>query len=53
MSLRDPKLLLMDMQDALDRALKYVKGMSFEEFQRGIKTQDAVLRNPISLLKTT
>ncbi len=45
MSQREPKLLVLDMAEALDRALSYVEGMSYEDFLADQKTKDAVVRN--------
>ena len=45
MSLRDSKLLILDMMDSLERALSYVEGMSHDEFLTDQKTKDAVVRN--------
>jgi uncharacterized protein with HEPN domain len=59
MSLRDPKLMILDMLEAVEKALSYTEdmleavekalsyteGMAFEDFLKDSKTQDAVTRN--------
>ncbi len=37
--------LVADILQAISRIREYVRGMSFEEFERDRKTQDAVIRN--------
>jgi uncharacterized protein with HEPN domain len=36
---------LYDIEDAIDRALEYTRGMSWEEYLQDKRTQDAVVRN--------
>ena len=36
---------LLDIQDALDRALEYTEGLTWVEYLKDRKTQDAVVRN--------
>ncbi len=36
---------LLDIQDAIDRVLEYTDGLSWDEYLRDRKTQDAVVRN--------
>lgn len=36
---------LSDVLEAMSRVLRYVEGMSFEDFMQDIRTQDAVVRN--------
>lgn len=45
MSKRDHILLLEDLKEAGEKILRYVKGMSFEDFVNDDKTIDAVTRN--------
>ena len=45
MSQRDSQLLLEDMIEAIEKALSYVSGMTFGQFEQDSRTHDAVLRN--------
>jgi uncharacterized protein with HEPN domain len=45
MSDRRDQDLVADITDAAHRIGEYIGGMTFEEFQRDTKTQDAVIRN--------
>jgi uncharacterized protein with HEPN domain len=36
---------LIDIQDAIDRAIEYTSGLTWEEYLQDRKTQDAVVRN--------
>ena len=45
MSEREPRLLLHDMLEAIERIQSYTIGMNYEQFVRDHKTVDAVLRN--------
>jgi uncharacterized protein with HEPN domain len=36
---------LIDIQDAIDRSLEYTSGLTWEEYLKDRKTQDAVVRN--------
>jgi hypothetical protein len=45
MSKRDPKLLLDDILEAIEKIKKYTNGLSFETFIDDSKTIDAVIRN--------
>ncbi|MGO9121421.1 MAG: DUF86 domain-containing protein [Desulfomonilaceae bacterium] len=42
---RDYKLYLDDILESCRKIRRFTEGMSFEEFQRDVKTQDAVIRN--------
>lgn len=42
--MRDPKLYLKDILDAMDAIEKFVEGMEFDEFKRDDKTSSAVIR---------
>lgn len=42
---RNLKLYLNDIQEAIDKIQKYVKGYTFEKFIKDDKTVDAVIRN--------
>jgi len=45
MSKRSWKLFLVDMVESVDKALRYVSGLDFQDFLQDTKTQDAVVRN--------
>lgn len=45
MSKRDPKLLLADILEAVEKIKRYTFGLSYELFSEDSKTQDAVIRN--------
>jgi uncharacterized protein with HEPN domain len=45
MSKRTSKLLLEDIIESAEKILHYTKGISFEEFSKDNKTDDAVIRN--------
>ncbi|RLE94618.1 MAG: hypothetical protein DRN04_02690 [Thermoprotei archaeon] len=45
MSKRDFKLFLYDILEAIERIENYTKNMSYRDFLRDRKTQDAVIRN--------
>jgi uncharacterized protein with HEPN domain len=45
MSERSDKQLLLDMLEAIERALSYTKGMSLEGFTKDQLVRDAVMRN--------
>lgn len=45
MSERDPRILVSDMLEAIERIRAYTEGMSFDQFRQDKKTSDAVLRN--------
>jgi len=45
MSSRSPQLLLMDMQEAIEKIQRYVDGIDRESFISDEKTSDAVVRN--------
>jgi uncharacterized protein with HEPN domain len=45
MSNRDPKLLLADILDAVEKIKKYTSGFIYEDFIEDSKTLDAVIRN--------
>lgn len=45
MSKRDPKLLLADILEAVEKIKKYTSGLSYEMFIEDSKTLDAVIRN--------
>ena len=45
MSKRTPKLLLEDIIESAEKILQYTNGISFEEFSKDNKTDDAVIRN--------
>lgn len=45
MSKRDPKLLLVDILEAVEKIKRYTAGLSYELFIEDSKTQDAVIRN--------
>lgn len=45
MSERDPRILVSDMLEAIERIRAYTEGMSFDQFREDTKTSDAVLRN--------
>lgn len=45
MSKRIPQLLISDILESCDKILQYTQSMSFEDFLRGAKTIDAVIRN--------
>jgi len=42
---RDWRLRLQDILEAVEKILRYTRGMSFEEFEGDEKTVDAVIRN--------
>ncbi|HTY25763.1 MAG TPA: DUF86 domain-containing protein [Desulfomonilaceae bacterium] len=42
---RDCRLYLDDMLGSCRKIREFTEGMSFEEFKRDVKTQDAVIRN--------
>jgi len=42
---RDPKLFLDDIRHSCEKTLRYVHGLSFEQFASDEKTFDAVVRN--------
>lgn len=43
--IRDPRLYIDDIIDAVDRIEKYTEGLSFEDFSKDNKTVDAIVRN--------
>ena len=43
--LRDPRLYLDDILEAIDRIREYTLGLEYESFGQDKKTQDAVIRN--------
>ena len=45
MSNRDPRLLISDILESVDKIKKYTSGLSFESFLEDSKTLDAVIRN--------
>lgn len=45
MSKREPKLLLSDIRDSIEKIKSYTKGQSFDTFIEDSKTLDAVIRN--------
>lgn len=45
MSERSDKQLLLDMLESIDRAVRYMRGMSLEEFVKDELVGDAVIRN--------
>lgn len=45
MSKREPKLLLSDIRDSIEKIKSYTKGQSFDTFIEDSKTVDAVIRN--------
>ncbi len=45
MSRRGDREFLLDVLEACNRIISFTKGMSYEEFLKDLKTQDAVLRN--------
>jgi len=45
MSRRRDQDYLSDIQEAIARILMYIEGMTFEQFLKDSKTQDAVVRN--------
>ena len=45
MSKRDPKLLLADILDAVEKIKRYTAGLTFDSFLEDSKTLDAVIRN--------
>lgn len=45
MSRRSDRQLLLDMAEAIERALRYTEGMSLDEFTRNDLVHDAVIRN--------
>ena len=45
MSKRSPELLIQDILESCHKILQYTEGMSFEEFIKDSKTNDAVIRN--------
>ena len=45
MSKRDPKLLLDDILEAIEKIKRYTAGISYDYFFEDSKTQDAVIRN--------
>ncbi len=45
MSNRSPKLFIDDIIKAISKVELYIKGMTFEEFEKDNKTIDAVIRN--------
>lgn len=45
MSKRDPKLLLADILDAVEKIKKYTSGLTYDLFIEDSKTLDAVIRN--------
>jgi len=42
---RDYRLYLDDILESCRKIRQFTEGMSFEEFERDVKTQDAVIRN--------
>ncbi len=45
MSKRNPKLLLADISDAVEKIKKYTEGLTYNTFMEDSKTLDAVIRN--------
>ena len=45
MSVRRDADFLLDIQEAVRRISEYIADMSYEQFRKDIRTQDAVLRN--------
>lgn len=45
MSEREPKLLLEDIVESIDKIIAYTEGLSYDEFVMDEKTLDAVVRN--------
>ena len=45
MSRRSDREFLQDIQEAVRRIAEYISGMTYEDFLRDSKTQDAVVRN--------
>lgn len=45
MSMHSPRVLLIDMLDALDAILLFSEGMEFEDFLNDRRTRDAIYRN--------
>lgn len=45
MSVRRDADFLLDIQEAVRRISEYIANMSYEQFRKDIRTQDAVLRN--------
>jgi uncharacterized protein with HEPN domain len=45
MSKRDPRLLIQDMVDSIEKIERFITGFSFEEFNADDRTIDAVVRN--------
>ena len=45
MSKRNDNLLLEDIVESIDKILRYIDGISFDDFQFDDKTIDAVVRN--------
>ncbi len=43
--MREEKLYLADIKEAIDKIYLYTKGLSFDTFEKDSKTVDAVLRN--------
>jgi uncharacterized protein with HEPN domain len=42
---RDYRLYMDDILESCRKILRFTEGMSFQEFERDVKTQDAVIRN--------
>jgi len=49
MSKRLPKVILIDMIDAIEHLAEYIQGVSFEEYLKNRKLRDAVYHNIIVL----
>ena len=45
MSSRTPKLFLDDILKAINKINLYINDLSYEQFQKDVKTVDAVIRN--------
>lgn len=45
MSERSDRQLLLDMLESIDRAVRYMKGLSLEQFEKDEQVGDAVMRN--------
>ncbi|NCS32103.1 DUF86 domain-containing protein [bacterium] len=43
--MKDDKLILQQMLQFIERIEQYVSGMSFDEFSKDYKSQDAIIRN--------
>jgi uncharacterized protein with HEPN domain len=44
---RDPRLFLEDIRESCAKIMRYIRGLTFEEFSTDEKTLDAVVRNLI------